>query len=97
MRILAISTVSIRTQPGQKGYVLGLLCDVIDTLRSATGCVCYSTAASLTHPELIVISGYWTSLDHMEKHFENPAYHTLSELIDSKKVYGMSFHHAVFE
>lgn len=97
MRILAINTVTIRTQPGQKENVLSLLSDAIKNLRSSTGCVCYGIVASLNHPELLVISGCWTSAVQMESHFASSAHQIFSKLLDSNKIYGLSFDHVVFE
>lgn len=97
MRIAAINTVTIKTKPGQTGHVLSLLAGMIDNFRSNSGCLAYGTAQSSSQPELLVITGHWTSLEHMEGHFLNPAQQTFSQLLDSNTVYSLSFHHAVLE
>lgn len=97
MRIAAINTVTIKTKPDQTGHVLSLVAGIIDSFRSNSGCLAYDTAQSSNQPELIVITGHWTSLEHMEAHFLNPAQQTFSKLLDANTVYSLSFHHAVHE
>ncbi|MDR7052931.1 quinol monooxygenase YgiN [Pseudomonas koreensis] len=97
MRIAAINTVTIKTKPGQTSHVANLLAGMIENFRSTSGCLAYDTAQSLNQPELLVVTGHWTSLEHMKGHFLNPAQQTFSKLLDSNTVYSLSFHHAVLE
>jgi len=97
MRIAAISTVIIKTKPGQTGHILNLLSGMIDNFHSHSGCLAYSTVQSSSQPELLVITGHWISLEHMEGHFLNPAQQAFSQILDPNTVYSLSFHHVVLD
>ena len=83
MELISVSALEVRFENRPNDDVLLVIDELVNVLRTESGCMSYSIIALKKDFSSMIISGFWNDEEHMVDHFSSFSFTALMECLTS--------------